>query len=416
VAHHLDVGWDLIEDIRKRDLSRRYAKPGLKHLRAIAIDEIAVANGHRYLTVVMDQDSAAIVVGGDGEGSDALKPFWRRLRASGPKIEAVAMDMSAAYQTAVSVHLCKAGIVFDHFHVVELFNDKVSEPRRELCREVTEVQHKEVLKGTRRLLVKNAENLDPEKDEKRRLEEAPELNEPLAVADYLKEDLRRFWEKPGRRFATKFPDGWIRRAEASGIKVLQQMAQALAAHRSDLPRYDDVLITSGPMEGTNNKIRLMGLPRHVRRVPCDSVTLQGLEMRSETNSRDARIRTLCTSFGGSLLSQEHIPIRGRGYSAGVEPGASRFTISRAAVTPRTPSRAGRKISRVARTNRRSAGPPRAATAIHDDRRRRLATGSHRIGPDRQSERAAAPNVIVPARRRITLPRSPPRGGRQISNA
>jgi transposase len=45
VAHHLDVGWDLIKDIPKRDLARRYAKPKLKHLRALAIDEIAVASG-----------------------------------------------------------------------------------------------------------------------------------------------------------------------------------------------------------------------------------------------------------------------------------------------------------------------------------------------------------------------------------
>ncbi len=45
VAHHLDVGWDMIKDIRKFDLSRRSANPKLKHLRAIAIDEIAVARG-----------------------------------------------------------------------------------------------------------------------------------------------------------------------------------------------------------------------------------------------------------------------------------------------------------------------------------------------------------------------------------
>jgi transposase len=51
VARHLNVGWDLIKDIQKRDLSRRYAKPKLKHLRYIAIDEIAVAKGHQYLTV-----------------------------------------------------------------------------------------------------------------------------------------------------------------------------------------------------------------------------------------------------------------------------------------------------------------------------------------------------------------------------
>src|SRR3954453_21905808 len=54
VAAHLGVGWDLVKDIQKRDLSRRYARPRLKHLRRIAIDEIAVTRGHRYMTVVMD--------------------------------------------------------------------------------------------------------------------------------------------------------------------------------------------------------------------------------------------------------------------------------------------------------------------------------------------------------------------------
>jgi transposase len=257
VAHHLGVGWDTIKDILKRDLSRRFAKPKLKHLRSLAIDEIAVAKGHRYLTVVMDLESGAVVFVGDGKGADALKPFWKRLRPSGAKIEAVAMDMSGGYQAAVRANLPKAVIVFDHFHVVQLFNDKLSELRRQLYREATDVQHKEVLKGTRWLLLKNAENLDPEKDEKKRLKEALKLNEPLATAYYLKEDLRRFWEQPGKRFATTFLDGWIRRAEASGIQVVQQMARTLAAHRSGLLAYYDVMISSGPLEGTNNKIKTM---------------------------------------------------------------------------------------------------------------------------------------------------------------
>ena len=119
------------------------------------------------------------------------------------------------------------------------------------------MQHKEVLKGTRWLLLKNPENLDAEKDEKRRLEEALALNQPLAVAYYLKEDLRRFWEQPGKRFATAFLNDWLRRAEASGVKMLQQMAKTLAAHRSGLLAYYDARITSGPMEGTNNKIKTM---------------------------------------------------------------------------------------------------------------------------------------------------------------
>src|SRR3954449_4400120 len=257
VAVHLDVSWDLIKETKKRDLSRRYAKPKLKHLRHIAIDEIAIAKGHRYLTVVLDLDSGAVVFVGDGKGAKALNPFWKRLRGSKATIEAVAMDMSPAYREAVSTNLPKAKIVFDRFHVMKLFNEKLSDLRRALHREATDVMQKEVLKGTRWLLLKAAEDLDEEKDEKAKLEEALALNKSLAVADYLKEDLRQFWEQPGKRFGTAFLDGWIRRAEASGVKILQQMAKTLAAHRSGLLAYYDVKITSGPMEGTNNKIKTM---------------------------------------------------------------------------------------------------------------------------------------------------------------
>ena len=155
VAAHLGVGWDAIKDIQKRDLSRRFAKPKLKHLRRIAIDEIAVAKGHRYLTLVLDLNSGAVVFVGDGKGAKALKPFWKRLRPSKAKIEAVAMDMSPAYREAVSTHLPEAKIVFDRFHVVKLFNEKLSDFRRALHREATDVMHKQVLKGTRWLLLKN---------------------------------------------------------------------------------------------------------------------------------------------------------------------------------------------------------------------------------------------------------------------
>jgi|SRR5215469_10162972 len=257
VAGQLGVGWDVIKDIQKRDLRHRFAKPKLKDLSVMAIDEIAVAKGHRYLTIVMDLDSGVVKFVGDGKGADALRPFWKRLRSSGAKVQAVAMDMSAAYREAVATQLPQAKIVFDHFHVVKLFNDKLSDLRRALYREATDVMHKEVLKGTRWLLLKNPENLDPKNDEKRRLEEALALNQPLATAYSMKDDLRRFWEQPGKHFATTFLDGWIRRAAASGIKILQQMAKTLAAHRSGLLAYYEVMISSGPLEGTNNKIKTM---------------------------------------------------------------------------------------------------------------------------------------------------------------
>jgi transposase len=221
-----------------------------------------VAKGHRYLTVVLDLPSGAVVFVGDGKGAAALKPFWKRLRPSGAKIEAVAMDMAAGYRAAVATYLPKAKIVFDRFQVVTLFNDKLSDLRRALHREATDVLHKQVLKGTRWLLLKHPENLDEKKDEQQRLEEALALNKPLATASYMKEELRQFWEQPGQRFATVFLDGGIRRAGASGIRMLQQMAATLAAYRSGLLAYYEVRITSGPLEGTNKKIKTRKRPAY----------------------------------------------------------------------------------------------------------------------------------------------------------
>ena len=257
IARHLDVGWDLVKDIQKRNLTRRFARPKLKHLRHIAIDEICIGHGHRYLTVVLDLDSGAIVFVGQGKGADALKPFWTRLSASHARIKAVATDMSAAYTQAVRENLPKAIHVFDHFHVIKLFNDKLSDLRREVQREAETTLQKKVLKGTLWLLLKNPENLDPKRNEKQRLEEALKLNAPLATAYYLKEELRQLWNQADKRAAERFMDSWIGKAQASGIRMLQQFAVTLAAHRHGILAWYDCQITTAPLEGTNNKIRVL---------------------------------------------------------------------------------------------------------------------------------------------------------------
>jgi len=257
IAAHLQVGWDLVKDIQKRYLSRKFRRIKLQHLRQIAIDEIAIGRGHRYLTVVLDLESGAVVFVGDGKGADALQPFWKRWKRCRAKIEAVAMDMSPAYISAVETNLRQAVLVFDHFHVLKLFNEKLSDLRRKLYREATEQLHKEVLKGTRWLLLKNPENLDPTRDESKRLHEALTLNQPLATAYYLKEDLRRVWEQPDRLAAQQVLDDWIRRAESSGIPLLIRFAHTLAAHRSGILNYYRYRLSTGPLEGTNTKIRVL---------------------------------------------------------------------------------------------------------------------------------------------------------------
>jgi len=257
VATHLQVSWDVVKEFQKQYLQKKFGRPKLKHLRQIAIDEISVGKGHRYVTVVLDLESGAVVYVGNGKGADALLPFWRRLRAAHAKIEAVATDMSPAYIDAVTTHLPNATLVFDRFHIMKLYNEKLSQLRRDLQREAVDGPMKKSIKGTRWLLVKNPENLDKSKNEHQRLAEILKLNEPLALAYYLKEDLREVWEQEDEAAAQAHLLDWIARAEVSGVAMLIKFAKTLRFHAIGILAWYDYPISTGPLEGTNNKIKTM---------------------------------------------------------------------------------------------------------------------------------------------------------------
>jgi transposase len=257
VANHLQVSWDTVKEIQARSLQRRFGKPKLHKLQQIAIDEIAIGKGHHYLTVVLNLLTGAVVFVGDGKGVAALQPFWRRLRRSRAKIVAVATDMSAAYIRAVRDNVPRAVHVFDHFHVIKLCNDKLSALRRQLYHELSSNHDRQILKGTRWLLLKNPENLDPQRNEQQRLEEALRLNAPLATAYYLKEDLRQIWMQADKRTARRVFRDWLARARASGVRMLLQFADTLEGYQQGILAYYDFPISTGPLEGTNTKIQVL---------------------------------------------------------------------------------------------------------------------------------------------------------------
>ena len=93
--------------------------------------------------------------------------------------------------------------------------------------------------------------------EHQRLLEALKLNEPLAIAYYLKEDLRQMWEQSDQQSAAAVLDDWIAAADSSGIRVLRNFARTLATHRRGILVWYDYPISTGPLEGTNNKIKTM---------------------------------------------------------------------------------------------------------------------------------------------------------------
>jgi transposase len=254
VASLTGLGWDTVKAIAKEFLQKDYGKPKLKGVKYLAIDEIHVGKKGRFFTIVIDLQDGRILWAKPGRGKAALKGFWRRLRLSKARVKAVATDMSAAYWSAVVENLPKAALVFDRFHIVKLMNERLDDLRREMVREAEGLMKKQI-KGTRFLLLRNLESLSEEQIPK--LEAALQVNEPLFMGWYLKEELRELWSQPGKREMKAFLKEWCQRALESGIKQMAKMARTLQVHMKGILAYADHPITSGKMEGINNKIKTL---------------------------------------------------------------------------------------------------------------------------------------------------------------
>lgn len=255
VAELTGLSWDTVKDLVKKRLAKDYAHIRLKELRRLAIDEIYLGRKQKYLTLVIDQESGRIIWVGRGKAGEALQGFWRRLKASGARIEAVAMDMSQAYASAVARHLPEALIVFDRFHVMKLMNEKLDDLRRELVRQAQSEEAKVAIKGTRWLLLYRRDNLP--KSKARQLQKALERNRPLATAYLLKEELALAWEAESWEAMADHLCAWCEKAIASGIDQLVSVAQSLTDHAEGLLTYSTTGMTNGRMEGINRKIKTM---------------------------------------------------------------------------------------------------------------------------------------------------------------
>jgi len=259
VADHLELSWDIVKEILQDDLqerSKRVERVEWKKLEYIGIDEISYRKGHKYLTVVLNLETGHVLYTAEGKKAEVLAPFFKKIRRSRTKLKAVAMDMSNSYKAAVEEYYRRpVAIVYDRFHVMKLVNHELDEMRREEVRKAVTEDAKKAIKGKRYLLLYGLEKLT----ENRRLQllELLMLNQNLATAYILKEQLRLFWEQPDRYKGEQFLKGWIGVARESGIKRLRKIAKTLEDHWDGLVSYFDHPISTGPLEGVNNKINVL---------------------------------------------------------------------------------------------------------------------------------------------------------------
>jgi transposase len=258
VASFLGVGWDLVKDILRTNLERRAARRSFRRVRRIAIDEIAIRKGHNYMTVVLDLDSGHVLFAAEGRDQKCLEPFFRRLRHAGANLEAVAVDMSEAYANAVRDYWKKpVAVVHDHYHLIANMNRVIDSVRRDEQNR-QEGEGKRVIKGSRYLLLYGRETLAERKPEKlAQLAELLAANETLNKTYLLKESLRLLWSQGTKTAAQTLFDDWLIEARAVGNRHLSVFADTLESHSVSILSWYDHPITTGPLEGLNNKIKVL---------------------------------------------------------------------------------------------------------------------------------------------------------------
>jgi len=205
VAKVLSVGWDLVKDLHKEYLERKYKVPPLKNLKYLGIDEFSIRKGHSYMSIFVDLETGRVLHAVEGRSGKDIEAFLKALKRKAPKLKAIAMDMSTSFISAVEQHLPFIPVVFDRYHVMALMNKAIDELRREQQAQLDD-QGRQLLKGSRFLLLKNYEKLD--QNRKNRLHQLLALNTPLFTMHTMPVCLqveRNSSESSGKKILSKKP-------------------------------------------------------------------------------------------------------------------------------------------------------------------------------------------------------------------
>lgn len=257
VAEFYGLGWDAVKAIDKEWLEKTLGKPDLSGLTLLALDEFALKKGHRYATIFVEPIRKQVLWVCNGRSREEIRPFFEKLGDEGRRrIEAVAMDMNGAYEVEVKAQCPQAEIVYDQFHVLAKYGREVIDAVRGAeARRQTSRGERQVLKGSRWLLLRNGENL--KRGDAVRLRELLKANRKLATVYVLKDDLKSLWDYRLTPWAAQFFREWYARAIRSRIEPLKRFARRLREKLDGILAHCTYPLHTSLLEGIMNKIKVI---------------------------------------------------------------------------------------------------------------------------------------------------------------
>jgi transposase len=174
---------------------------------------------------------------------DIIEALEQQPIAVREQIVEVSVDMWGGFPKVIEKVFPNATLVIDRFHVMQVANKELNKVRRQV---------RVFDRGSKFILLKNGADL--KENEKQTLEQILNRSQRLKKAYESKEELRAIYESPltvetGRLHFQE----WLNRAQ----KIFSEVTATIRNHLDGICNYFRTRTTSGPMEGINNRIKLI---------------------------------------------------------------------------------------------------------------------------------------------------------------
>lgn len=221
------------------------------------IDEFALKKGHNYAVALINpysETNKIIDILDDRTMENLIKYFSGWPVNIREKVKFVTMDMWNGYNSSISKTFPNAKVIIDKFHVIKKIGDALKEVRKSVCKQLDKESKIKLFKD-RYLLKKTNENVTDE--EYLRLLDHFEKSSYLEIAYELKEEFRDIFMLDSKKDAIKAFKSWCNRVKENNIKEFKKVITTVNNWYNQIFNYFDKKLTNGPVEGINNKIKLI---------------------------------------------------------------------------------------------------------------------------------------------------------------
>ena len=259
-----DIGYEVVMGIIDRYISHTIDWTIFTHLDVIGIDEIALKKGHKdFVTIVTARIKGETIILGvvKGRKKKTVKAFLRTIpRYLRQSVHSVCCDMYDGFiNAAKEVFGKRMKIIIDRFHVAKLYRKGLDNLRQKELRRLKESLSEEAykkLQGAMWALRKSETDLKDKDNEV--LSQLFTYSPQLKMAyDFCQKLTGIFNRDMTKRQGKKQLKDWMKRVTESELTCFNRFMKTLSNWLDEVANYFLSRLTSGFVEGLNNKIKVI---------------------------------------------------------------------------------------------------------------------------------------------------------------